>query len=225
MKKELIYKKEKISPFEIIAFIIFNILAFLILYSVIVSKTEYNESTRLFFLLFLLVYLIILYNIYLFHIFLPAFKARKKNRLIKEKGIKVPGFIEKFDYKIFYQSYMGTENRKFRKIKYFQLHVSYIHPETNQKEEYITPPIDFSPLKDLGSRNCTVYIFNSDRYVTDFVKNENHQKIWDDNDLSVIQMQENIRKFKEERSQLFKFGLFLLILFICSIFFLIWFAK
>lgn len=169
MKKELGYKKEIDLSLKIKMYTIITIVLILI-------KCFINERLKIFFQLspikieFLTIFIIALI-IYIFSLI----RQNKSNQIykeyyndIKKVGIKVIGHID--DYSFDYYK---------NKIRY-KLTISYINPNTNKNCIYITPILNFNPIKDLGNKICSVYIYEDQVYVTEFMKREkNQENIWD----------------------------------------------
>ncbi len=86
----------------------------------------------------------------------------------------------------------------WRIIKEFTLSVSYVD-KSGKKVNYITPVIGFNPIKDLASRNCYIYIYNDEVYVSDFdVNYDNNYSLWSNETEEVKNMQEKNKNFKED---------------------------
>ena len=73
-----------------------------------------------------------------------------------------------------YTTSFGNEHRSC-----YTVIVEYVNPYTNEKSHYETPELSFDAHRCLGSKKCSVYIFNDKLYVTDFVKlNKGEENIW-----------------------------------------------
>lgn len=118
--------------------------------------------------------------IILYIIFFPEakrkFKERKRLKEIKEKGIKVEGNI--IDYKTY-----STRKSEFKNVideaYYYTVTVEYIDPHTKEKIKYETPGLSFDAHHCLGSKKCSVYVYENEVYVTDFIPvNKGEENIW-----------------------------------------------
>lgn len=206
MKKELIYKNEQKKISFLLATIIFNLLFGLLVLSYFFSK----DNNQLFILIFGLIGLVIVNLIYILEYKLPLSKTLKQNKFIKETGTKIPGYIEEFLYNL---SYRPKNDSTIIKEEIINLKISYINPVNNKKEILVTPPIAFSPIEDLGSKNCNVYILNDKVLASDFVpKNTTEPSIWSNDDLSVIRMQDEKRKLKKDQKLYLIYGLSLIVI-------------
>lgn len=116
----------------------------------------------------------------LYIIFFPEakrkFKERKRLKEIKEKGIKVEGNI--IDYKTY-----STRNSEFKNVidgsHYYTVIVEYVDPHTKEKTQYETPGLSFDAHHCLGSKKCSVYVYEKEVYVTDFIPvNKGEENIW-----------------------------------------------
>lgn len=96
----------------------------------------------------------------------------KRNLKIKKYGIKVNGYISKVEYKV-----------RYKTLRYY-LYVEYTDYNTGEKRVYKTPTLNFNPIEMLGSKQCGVYIYKKNVFVSDFVKNENEESIWSDEELN-----------------------------------------
>lgn len=159
MKKKLKYKNEISTSIKDLIFIILTLIGFYILTQIF----EVGDKKTV---------LIILggFAILSFIIFvitgINAKRIRTKNNSIKNNGIKVYGKI---------LEYKGDNSDDTTK---YTLLVEYKDPYTQQLKSYETPHIGFS-INDLGSRECSVYVYNDDIYVTEFVLVEDGEKsIW-----------------------------------------------
>lgn len=89
------------------------------------------------------------------------FDTQKKYKTIKEKGTKVDGFIET-PYEEYKTDMFGRTNY------HYYLLVKYKNPETNQEVEYKTPRLGFNPFRYIKSQKCSVYLYNNEKYVSDY---------------------------------------------------------
>lgn len=118
--------------------------------------------------------------IILYIIFFPEakrkFKERKRLKEIKEKGTKAEGNI--IDYKTY-----STRNSEFKNVideaYYYTVTVEYIDPHTKEKTQYETPGLSFDAHHCLESKKCSVYVYENEVYVTDFIPvNKGEENIW-----------------------------------------------
>lgn len=132
----------------------------------------------------------------------------KKNLKIKRYGQRLDGYIYDLEHNI------DVGGRQIH-IEYFLI-IKYFNPFTNQEMLYKTPRINFNPIEDLGSRNCSVYIYNNEIYVSDFVNRlPNQNRIWSE---EIIKSKNYNALLKEGTLKIFKFlGVLILILFILAI--------
>lgn len=125
------------------------------------------------------------------------FKERKRLKEIKEKGIKVEGNI--IDYKTY-----STRNSEFKNVideaHYYTVLVEYVDPHTKEKTQYETPGLSFDAHHCLGSKKCSVYVYENEVYVTDFIPvNKGEENIWSKengyyNDVENVKSEE-VKKF------------------------------
>lgn len=211
MKKELIYKNEKRKLSIVFAIFVFNLLFCILIVSYFINEDMQNN--QVFLLLFGIFGLFITNLLYILNYKLPLYKVLKQNKDIKENGIKTTGYIEEFIYRLSYQNIRSNNDPTIIKEENVKLKVSYVNPGTNNKEVFITPLIAFSPIDDLGSRNCDVYILDDKVLACNFVaKNSNELSIWSEDDISVIRMQDEIRRFKEEKKSFLIYGIALIVI-------------
>lgn len=123
---------------------------------------------------------IVVTTIFLYIIFFPEtkrkFKERKRLKEIKEKGTKAEGNI--IDYKTY-----STRNSEFKNVideaYYYTVIVEYVDPHTKEKTQYETPGLSFDAHHCLGSKKCSVYVYENEVYVTDFIPvNKGEENIW-----------------------------------------------
>lgn len=107
-------------------------------------------------------------------------KEETKNyQKIKTNGIKTDGKILKCLYNC---DEFGAEISEVGIQKIYRLLVEYKDPKTKKIKTFYTPPLNFDPKKELGSKKCTVYIYQEELYITDFIRKTNkEQKINFDN--------------------------------------------
>lgn len=104
------------------------------------------------------------------------YKERKRLKEIKEKGIKVEGNI--IDYKT-YSARNSEINNVIDKSYYYTVIVEYVDPHTKEKKEYETPGLAFDAHHCLGSKKCSVYVYENKVYVSDFIPvNKGEENIW-----------------------------------------------
>ena len=219
MKKELIYKNEKRKISMIIATIFFNIIFLLLVISYFDNKDL--ENNQLFFLIFGIFGIFVTNLLYVLEYRWPLYKVLKQNKYIKENGVKTTGYIEEFIYNLSYRNVRTTNEPLIVKEENIELKISYVNPITKEKDVLITPLIAFSPIDDLGSRNCDVYVLDDKVLACNFIaKSNNEPSVWSDDDLSVLRMQDEKRKFKEEKKSYLIYGIALFIFLLVFFFFL-----
>lgn len=101
----------------------------------------------------------------------------KKYEKIEKYGVRVDGFISNIGYKV--------DDHEKKTIKYY-LVVDYNDPLSGKFCTYKTPCINFDPIKRLGSRKCSVYVYKRSVYVTDFVKNEGTEPVLHYEDFNLL---------------------------------------
>lgn len=99
----------------------------------------------------------------------------KRINNIKNNGIKVDGIIQGYKEKNEHHIARGSEDSYTTTI--YKLFVMYNDPNTLKPSIIETPELNFTPYLKLGSTKCSVYIFNGEFYVTDFVSRKNGEKI------------------------------------------------
>ena len=93
----------------------------------------------------------------------------------------------------------------------FTLNISY--DIDGSKKTYTTPILGFNPIKDLASRNCNVYIYNNEIYVTDFEKNnDGTYHIWPQDSKEVQDVIEKDKNVKAQYKGLLKLCIIIVIL-------------
>jgi len=95
--------------------------------------------------------------------YLVVRKKLKRYKEIRQKGTKVTGKIIAW----------GTEPGALDLPDTPIVYVSYTDLSRNQNV-FKTPSLNFNPKRTLGSLDCSVYLFENDVYVTDFVKATNN---------------------------------------------------
>lgn len=135
---------------------------------------EVNAYIQVVFFVSLIVFI---FNLFEYHFY-------KKNLVTKERGIKVRGFISDIGIKV--KSYKNDV-----KIKYYLI-VEYTEPSGCVKK-YKTPILDFDPFKCLGSKECSVYLYDGHVFVTDFIEKEGSEIVFFVEDYPELR-EENIRK-------------------------------
>ncbi|MBR3281043.1 MAG: hypothetical protein IKI57_04290 [Clostridia bacterium] len=95
-------------------------------------------------------------------VYLVVGKKIKKYKEIRKKGTKVTGKIIAW----------GVDPGSIDLPDTYCVYVSYTDLAGNQKE-FKTPTLNFNPKRRLGSMDCSVYLFEDDVYVTDFIKATN----------------------------------------------------
>lgn len=210
--KKLIYEDEKIKLFPTLIGIVIIVFSLLLLFLVVGFAGDALSRNFCYFMLLLF----IVVALYLLKIgLIDPYIIRKKHRKIRQLGARMEGYIEFFYYNVSYETIAHEHNdNTIEKRKDINLTVSYYDPSTGEKKLYKTPNVIFDPAKDLGSRKCYVYFLNDIIYVSDFVPNSDNINIWNENDKSILLMNDSLRKFNEEKLMYIKFGIFIFIVFL-----------
>ncbi len=83
----------------------------------------------------------------------------------RRNGIKVPGKIVGYTKRYHVDTYLILSSIYSLVIEY---------TDANGKtDSFLTPDVNFNPLRKLGSNICSVYVYGEDLYATDFVKARN----------------------------------------------------
>lgn len=189
---------------------ILNIIFFIgaIWYSMYEIIVEKEESSGYIALLCLMLGLELFYILFFLR---PSIKTKLKYKNIKKNGQKYKGYIESFNY----EKYQDIHSSNANKTRYrYILLIKY-----GENSVLKTPEIAFNPVRDLGSRECDIYVLGNEVYATGFVKRKiNENIIWDEDDESVLRLKE-IKKniYKENKLGIifaiaFVIGLFLIVL-------------
>lgn len=192
MDIEVLYEEERKDFKELfLAIVIFSILGF------IFYKTEHSAGI----IVFVIAFLILLISQ------IKGYKIYNKHKKIKMYGERIVGTISDLEYRV--------TNTKRPRV-YYRLLVKYIDPKTNEEKNFLTPNINFDPIVELGSFNCSVYIYNNDIYVGDIHKQSSLQtSIWSE---EYVQNLASKQLIKKENIRQFKWlGLVILILFVISL--------
>lgn len=203
--KKLIYEDEKINPLWLIIICLFYLpLIYMVWYIIFNSNIEEKGSNVVFAIMW---FVIITY--FLYYYVKDAIKTRKKYKYIKEHGEKYSAYIENFNYKTYIKSSARTleDAPQWYTKKEFTLNVSYTN-KNGEKEVYTTPILGFNPIKDLASRNCNIYKYENELYVTDFeMNNTDEYLVWSKESKEVQNMLESDSIVKKERNGLIKYSL------------------
>ncbi len=98
-------------------------------------------------------------------------KIRKELLNIKKNGKKVEGNLVRFNR---YTTRFKAEYRD-----HYTITVEYINPYTNERVEFETPELAFDAHHSLGSKKCSVYVWEDKVYVTDFIeRRKGTENIW-----------------------------------------------
>lgn len=155
------YLNESFHPKEIILMIIFS---FVVLFFIF---TEIGQEP------IIILAAIISYIVFVVILCLTKNKIRQKNIAIKRYGLAYPANIVNFKKEVVWRNWKN--GRVHTRINY-HLYIKY----TKNNEEYffLTPATNFRP-DELGSKICTVYVYNGEIYATDFIERAPKQKsIW-----------------------------------------------
>ena len=199
----MIYKNEKI---EIKWVIIFSIFYLPVIYFIwyLINKNEMTTES----LLFMIVWICFVTFI-MFSYLKDPLKTRRKNKKIKENGIKYQGYIEKFDYDASLKSngYGLDDPPDWKIVKEFTLDISYIDKD-GKKQIFKTPVVNFNSVSDLASRNCNVYVLDNEIYVTDFEKNTGQAySLWSNDSEEVQDIIKKDAEVQKEKNAIMKFSL------------------
>ena len=143
--------------------ILFFIVAFVFSLSDIFDAETTEQGLEILRIIIFLTFLVFIYN-------LVEYRFYKNNLITKQNGVRVNGFIS--DIKIKVKSYEDDIKLKYRLI------VDYTDPFSGKLINYKTPELNFDPFDDLGSRECSVYIYKGHVFVTDFVKKVNSEIVF-----------------------------------------------
>lgn len=98
---------------------------------------------------------------------------KKYDKEAIEKGTKVKGIIDSPIVRI------DTYQESVKNKKYYLL-IKYKDPNTKKEVEFTTPELNFNPYSQLASQECSVYVYEDNIYVTDFIGVKNKgEGIWE----------------------------------------------
>ena len=206
--KKLNYQDERFNIFIVIILSLF----YLIIVPMILAIIDDDES-GIAAIIFLVVWILFV-TFFIYSYLKDSIKTRKKYKTIKEKGTKYSGYIESFNYDAYIESVSNADTEissNWRVRKDFTLNISY--DIDGSKKTYTTPILGFNPIKDLASRNCNVYIYNNEIYVTDFEKNnDGTYHIWPQDSKEVQDVIEKDKNVKAQYKGLLKLCIIIVIL-------------
>lgn len=140
---------------------------------------------------------------------IKGYKFYKKNQEIKNNGRRINGYVSSFEYSV--------TNGKYQRAEY-TLVINYIDPFSGINCVYKTPVVNFDIFNDLGSRNCSVYLYNDMIYVSDYIrKMPNDSYVWEESIISQYNPQKLVKDASKKRLK--SIGLFFLILILILLFF------
>ena len=202
--KKLCYADEKMST-------ILNLLSVFIFLGVIIySVNMIGEGEEYGGYIGLICITLLLELFYILKFVRPTLNVIIKYKNIKKNGTKFEGYITSFNYEKFWNIYLDNNDKS--QFKY-TLNIKY-----GKNSIYKTPELNFNPIRDLGSRECSIYVFNNEVYATDFIKRKFNEKcIWDDYDESIL----NYKKIRKEYYQSHKLGIISTMIFLMAVFGLI----
>ncbi len=202
--KKLCYADEKMS-------IILNLLnLFMFLGVIIYSFNMISKGEEYGGYIGLICIVLLLELFYILKFVKPILKVKIKYKKIKKNGTKFEGYITHFSYERYWNIYLNNNNKDQFK---FTLNIKY-----GKNSVYKTPELGFNPIRDLGSRECSIYVFNNEVYATDFVKRKfSENYLWDENDESIL----NYKKRRKEYFERNKSGIIIAIIFLIAVFGLI----
>ena len=150
--------------------------------------------------------LIILDIFYCFVFLREELKNKFKYYKIKKEGTRYEGNIEGFNYDSYIHNYVDTNNKTYHA---FTLNIRY-----GANALFKTPIVDFNPMRDLGSKECDIYVYNSQVYATGFRKRKIGENIiWDENDESVRKTRRRKKLYFEQNKE----GIIVAGVFICAV--------
>lgn len=170
--KKLRYESESLGMDTFIILSLFTLVIFLL--------TNLSDNNIKYF------YFIIFYSIGCIFCglkFINGLKNRIKYNKIVKNGFKVDGKILGIKTEITSSQSLNSpteHDHSFEK----KLYVQYKLPKSDKTYTILTEELNQDPQFYLGSRNCSVYILNDEKYITDFVKKEKGQaNIWTNENL------------------------------------------
>ena len=197
--RRMCYQNEKINILGMIPLLVMY--AFVILYFINedVGKGEIKEYIGI---IGILVFITLFYIIIFFR---PVLKNIYKYKKIKREGIKYDGYITGYNY----EKYFDIRTDKYVEQYRYTLNISY-----GKNSILKTPEISFNPVRDLGSRECAIYVLNNEAYATDFVRRGFSERIiWEEDDESVLYE----KKEKEDYFEKYKISLLISAIFIVAV--------
>ena len=184
--RRLCFVDEKINSFSSIITIFINIFfSFLVYYSV----KNYNEELVNYMWVFIILIIIDLFYLIIFiH---PKLKIRNKYKNIKKNGQWYEGYIEDYTYERSVNAQINTNDKTY---SVYKLRIRY-----GDNSIFLTPNLGFNPVLALGSRKCDIYVYNNVAYATGFKRRKfGEQKIWNDNNDSVLKEKNSRKQYFEE---------------------------
>ncbi len=204
------YKNEIVRLRKKISLIIISIISLLI---VIYMITHIEDKNGIFFIIvFILVYFFVI-SFFIKDLYLVS-KVRKKNKNIINNGNKYEGYIESFDYNVYYKKLNEVRYEMkdiTNKVKEYKLNILY-----DNGKRITTSSLNFSPFK-LSSRKCIVYILNNEIYVGNYELDSNKEMIWKKSDLDGVNDKDKLLSEETKRVViigLIFFGIFVIFLLI-----------
>ena len=197
--RRMCYEKEKISLLGIIPLLVMY--AFVILYFINgdVEKEEIKEYIGI---IGILAFITLFYIIIFFR---PVLKNIYKYKKIKREGIKYDGYITSYNY----EKYFDIRTNKYVEQYRYTLNIRY-----GKNSILKTPEISFNPVRDLGSRECAIYVLNNEVYATDFIRRGFSEKIiWEEDNESVLYEKREKEKYFEK----YKIGIIIGAIFIVAV--------
>ena len=168
--KKMCYAEENYSFLLLLFTIFINI--FCIFY--VVSELSTSKQD-LFSYIGILCILFIIDIFYCITLYKKTFKNKIKYAKIKKEGTKYQGIITSFNYDSYTNIYVDTTTKEYFA---YTLNISY-----GDNSIFKTPIVAFNPINDLGSKECDIYVYNSQVYATGFRKRKIGENIiWDEND-------------------------------------------
>ena len=204
------YKNEIVRLRKKISLIIISIISLLI---VIYMITHIEDKNGIFFIIvFILVYFFVI-SFFIKDLYLVS-KVRKKNKNIINNGNKYEGYIESFDYNVYYKKLNEVRYEMkdiTNKVKEYKLNILY-----DNGKRITTSSLNFSPF-ELSSRKCIVYILNNEVYVGNYELDSDKEMIWKKSDLDGVNDKDKLLSEETKRVViigLIFFGIFVIFLLI-----------
>ena len=199
--KKMCYAEEDYS------FLLFLFTIFINIFCIFYVVSELSTSKQdLFSYIGILCILFIIDIFYCITLYKKTIKNRIKYAKIKKEGTKYQGIITSFNYDSYTNIYVDTTTKEYFA---YTLNISY-----GDNSIFKTPIVAFNPINDLGSKECDIYVYNSQVYATGFKKRKVGENIiWDENDESVRKATRRKKLYFEQNKE----GIIVAGVFICAV--------